>query len=115
MKIKLKKEKIMLSGFHKFMVEYRKHKGTNRESGFIRERYENTFNKFPPWDKHPLELIIVKLQYELVAQDYKSQGRNIPEKVLQNYNASQLFDLEGLSDVVRSMVKSKIQQREKRR
>jgi len=65
--------------------------------GIIRRQYEDTFGCFPPWDKHPYDLVKTKLMYELLKLDHDELKIPLPEKARVNYEASRDFNLTAMT------------------
>ena len=113
MKIRLKKKRTKLNQVLKLLNEFLYARADiispkKRMAGFIREWYERIFDEFPPWDKHPFDLVVLKLEYELFKRDYDNADLSLPTKALQNYKASKEFDVEGLSDSLREKIKCEL-------
>lgn len=96
--------------FEQFSKELRS-EHPRMEMGIVRAWYEKTFDCFPPWDEHPLELVKLKLQYELLHRDYMEANIPEPEKVKQNWKASKEFNIKGLTDGIRQMVEVQVRSR----
>jgi len=77
-----------------------------------REHYFKLFNEGPP-EEQPIELIKLKICYELVKRDYQESGLPLPEKTLQNIKASRLFNIEKLTPSMQKLIKIQLNQGEK--
>lgn len=86
--------------FEEFSSEVR---STNRQKGVVQDWWRKTFEEKMPQDK-PLELLKLKLSYELLHRDYVSKGLPIPERVRSNYEASQEYNIDGLTDGLKQMI-----------
>lgn len=103
---KVEKNFFSRSCFNKFMAECRS--SGNSMMGLIREYYEDLFKVFPPWNKHHLEMIILKIQYKLLKRDYYRAGIEMPPKVKQNYLASKVFNIDGITKSMQLLVKGRM-------
>ena len=80
-----------------------------KEAGFLREQWEEVYNgEFPPWDKHPYELVKLKLEYELFRRDYELSNTPIPPRVQRNIDASREFNIDDLSPNLQNTMRAKI-------
>lgn len=73
--------------------------------GLLREWFEKLFNEFPNPDVHP-QMIILRIQYELVKRDYTAQDIPIPTRVEQNWIASKHYNIEKLAPSLRNIMQS---------
>lgn len=82
--------------------------------GIIGDLYEKTFGVFPPWTEHPIELVRVKLTYELLKRDYEKAGTPMPPPVEQNWEASRDFNINGMTEGMQKLVRSSIRHDEEK-
>lgn len=99
------KEFVNLSEYHQFMGDFLQKNSKGDYAGCIREWYEKIFNEFPPWDKHPFELIKMKIQYELINRDYQQAKKEMPPRVKQNYEASKAFNIDGFTEGTQQLLR----------
>lgn len=78
---------------------------------YIRDQYEINFSEFPPADKH-IELVSVRLEYDLLRQDYEFAKAKPSETVSQNIKAALAFDIEGFTPNVKTGLKIRLQTQE---
>lgn len=90
------------------MDSYNRLKSSSELMGYVREWYEKLFNEFPPWDKYHIELIILKISYELLKRDYQTLKLDVPKKVEKNYYASKSFNIHELEQGMKVCILAKI-------
>ena len=95
---------VPLPRYYEFSGEFMKSNNKKEICGFLRTWYEKVFNEFPPWDKQPLELIKLKIAYELISRDYEQTRKVMPARVQQNYEAARDFNIKGFSKNMRDLV-----------
>ena len=73
--------------------------------GIIREWSEKLFGEFPNPDVHH-QMLMLRIQYELLRQDYVDQKVAIPERVNHNIIASKFYEIERLAPSLRGIMES---------
>jgi len=97
-----------------YMFTYRLRELTNPAHimKYVSEWYQNVFGRLPPLNKQPLELIKLKLAYEIMKREKDAKGIPLPPKVQQNHEAAQEFDIDRLTKDLRFLVKIKLEHME---
>lgn len=75
--------------------------------GLMREWFEELFGTFPDAGVH-LEMLKLRIQYELLKQDYDSQKLEMPERVKQNWIASKHYMIEKLTPSLKGIMETLI-------
>ncbi len=73
--------------------------------GIIREWSEKLFGEFPNPDVHH-QMLMLRIQYELVRLDYVEQKLSIPPRLAQNIEASKHYNVEKLVPSLRDIMES---------
>lgn len=116
MKIKLKKKNSSNSGaqifpklkkFRTFYTKYIQAESYTAKYRVLADYYNDLFSQRIPLQ--PLELVLNKISYELLRQDYADEGVIPPKKVLHNIRASANFSINELTENMRQYTRINIQ------
>lgn len=94
----------MNNDFRKFNEELDECKNEIQYGKCVRKWYEKTFDEDVPKKVH-IYLVELKIKYALNYDYYKSRKLPIPNNMLQNYKASQVFKVEKFTDSFQQLIK----------
>lgn len=91
-----------------FMKEWYTNCNQTNVFSFLSSWYEGLFGCFPP--KQPLEMIKLKIEYELLVRDFEVAKVALPPRLKANWEASRDFKLDKLQGVTRGYTEFQVKQ-----